>query len=159
MNRSHIFIFLSVVLLAASSCNKESGNRRKYSGVYKIEKYEISYYSNNKVDSVFTLDNPGTIGLYDNGLNPYNNERDDLPGVPRGWVDNAVGGVLPVGWYTDEAKRQTITFFSEDPGSGQTYYAIYTVDKKIAHRYTWTYVGANSNGDISYKEVFYLKKQ
>src|ERR1051326_1938492 len=152
-------LFCGLLLLLAASCNKENGNRRRTSGVYKIEKYEISYYSNNKVDSVFTLDNPGTIALYDNGVNPYNNERDDLPGVPRGWLDNAVGGTLPVGWYTDEGPGQTISFFSEDPGSGVTYYAIYTLDKKVGHRYTWTYVGTNSNGDMAYKEVFYLKKQ
>lgn len=149
-------ILLCVLLLAA--CKKEDLLRHKYSGVYTVDSYERIFFDSTGTSS--TINDYGTLGLYDNDNNPYNNVTYQLAGHPDGWHNNYVEGPafnLPVGWYTDDVDGSTITFFSTDEYT--FYYAIYTVEHEGGKKYTWTYVQNNAGNEITYKEVWSVTRK
>jgi len=156
IKQKHTLLVLAFALTLFSACDKEDKNRRKTAGLYDLEKYEVKYYTSGNLDSTYNSENLGTIGLYDNDSRIYNNTTDNWPGYPKGWIDNGLGGAI--GWYPDEGKNKTLTFFSED-ANGFIAYAIYNVEKTGRNKFTWTYVATDVNGAFLYVEKLFMKKQ
>ena len=148
--------WLLFVCVAASACQKEDRLREKYSGLYTVNSQERTWYAQ---DSTVTYEDCGTLGLYDNDINPYNNVVHVLNPWPESWDNNLVGGFFhdePVGWYTDDVDGSTITFFSND---GDAFlYAVFTVQRK-GKDHTWTYVEADTAGTLLYREVWEVTRQ
>lgn len=149
-----LLLFLGI---AAASCQKEDRLREKYSGLYTVNSQERTWYAQ---DSTVTFEDCGTLGLYDNDNNPFNNVVHVLNPWPVSWDNNAVGGFFhdePVGWYTDDVDGSTITFFSNDEDA--FLYATYTVERHGTKDRTWTYVEADATGNILYREVWEVTRQ
>lgn len=148
-----------VVLLA--SCSKEERLREKYSGLYAVKSMERTWYDSTGTDSVVTNDDVGTLGLYNNDNNPFNNVVFQLAPWPPSWENNLVGGFFhteAVGWYTDDVDGSTITFFSNDDASA-FFHAVYTVEHSGAKSYTWTFVETDANDRMAYREVWKVTRQ
>lgn len=155
MNKAVPSIIVLGLLLA--SCDKEDRLRHKYSGLYTVNSQERHWYAN---DSTVTVDDVGTLGLYDNDLNPYNNVTFILNHWPPSWDHNDVGGDfhdMAVGWYTDDVDGNTLTMFSEDEFA--FYYAIYTVEHEGGRDYSWSYVELDANDEIAYREVWKVTRK
>lgn len=145
-----------LICIAASACRKEDRLREKYSGLYTLNSQERHWYS---PDSTVRFTDCGTLGLYDNDNNPFNNVVHALDPWPESWDNNLVGGFFHnelVGWYTDDVDGSTITFFSND---GDAFlYAVFTVERK-GKNHTWTYVEADAAGALIYREVWKVSRQ
>ncbi|MBP7408699.1 MAG: hypothetical protein KA941_08080 [Flavobacteriales bacterium] len=149
-----LFLLIAVALFG---CSKEDRLRQKYSGLYTVNSQERTWYA---PDSTVTYDDAGTLGLYDNDNNPFNNVVHVLEPWPLSWERNLVGGFfqdVPVGWYTDDVDGSTITFFSND---GDAFlYATFTIERSGSKGYTWTYVENDTTGTLSYREVWEVTRQ
>lgn len=147
---------LLVVCVAATACQKEDRLREKYSGLYTVNSHERTWYP---ADSTVAFEDCGTLGLYNNDNNPFNNVVHILDPWPQSWENNLVGGFFrdqPVGWYTDDVDGSTITFFSND---GPAFlYAVFTVEGGGKDQ-TWTYVEADATGTLIYREVWEVTRQ
>jgi len=155
--RSSAFAIPAVLLLAA--CSKEDLLRHEFNGVYTISSVRMEHFTGGSPDSSRTIDHFGSIGLYDNDINPYNNAVFALAQLPASWSHTGVAGPLgdrPVGWYTDEVDGGTLTFFTVLDLI--TPYAIYTVEKQGGKEYTWTYVETDAGG-MSYKETWTVERR
>lgn len=149
-------IYSIFFLFIFSSCEKHK-YFNKLAGTYDIYKYEEVYYNvDGGVDSTFTYDDLGTLGLSYNSSDVYNNIQRDWDFDPRSWFPNGVGGTAAVGWYVDEINGETLTFFSSDDYFD--YYVSYQIKNKVGKKMEWTTVRTNSQGGISIKETLYLKK-
>lgn len=147
---------LAIVLFA--SCDKEDRLRHRYSGVYKVAGHQRFWP---QADSSVSFNDMGTLGLYDNDNNPYNNVVHALSDWPVSWDHNDVGGDFHdqlIGWFTDDVDGSTITFFS-NPDDAFFLYAVFTVEHTGGKDYTWTYVENDAAGDLSYREVWTVTRQ
>lgn len=147
----------SCLFLAA--CSKEDLLRHRYNGIFNVTSVTKEYFTSGSPDSSRTINDYGTIGLYDNDINPYNNAAFTFLEHPISWFNTGVAGPLgdqPVGWYTDEVDGGTLTFFSDLEFISP--YAIYTVEKQGGKEYTWTYVETDAGG-LSYKETWTVERR
>ncbi|MBK6830779.1 MAG: hypothetical protein IPG92_08595 [Flavobacteriales bacterium] len=85
--RTLLLLFLCV---AAAACQKEDRLREKYSGLYTVNSQERTWYA---PDSTVTFEDCGTLGLYDNDNNPFNNVVHVL-GTLAGELGQQPGGRL-----------------------------------------------------------------
>ena len=153
-------LFVVVILITLFSSCEKHGKFNKMSGVYEVYKYEAVYYNESGgVDSTFTREDIGEIGLAYNDSDTYNSIQRNWDMEPRSWSYWGVGEIygLSVGWYLDQVQANTITFFSE--GEYFDYFVLYTIKNKVGKKMEWTTVLTNAQGGIRVKETLYVKKQ
>ena len=161
MKAPALALLCAVALLTA--CSKEDSLRQKYSGLYAVDSMERTWYATDSTatDSTVTAEDVGTLGLYDNDNNPFNNVVFRLSPWPPSWENNLVGGFFHdqlVGWYTDDVDGSTITFFSNDDAMA-FFHAVFTVEHSGGKRYTWTYVETDAADRLAYREVWEVTRQ
>lgn len=155
LNRTFWLAIFIVTIL--SSCS-EQARFNKVAGVYDVYKYERIYYNTaGEVDSTYTVEDLGSIGLVHNNSDTYNNVYTVLPGDFFGWNYWGVGGTKAVGWYIDEVDGKTLSFFSSD--DYYDYFVNYLVEEKAGKKAEWSTIIPNNQGGIAIKEIIYVKKQ
>lgn len=151
-------IILTLIALTSSSCMKEQKFRRKLSGVYEIQEYRQEFYNEGELSNTISISDFGSIGLYDNDINPYNSISENLDTLPYSWAQTGVGvNGLTVGWYTDEVNGETLNFFSEKE-SGESYFLTFTIENGRGKNAEWVYVEINPSGKLKYKEIWKVRK-
>lgn len=161
MKSNNIFpvLFLAACFVLSGSCKERYANKHKMAGVYEVIKLEKTFYKNGEADSVVTIQDYGTICLFDQTAN-INDVDDTMPKDPDCWLVNSVGADEPVGWYTnDEGRIKTISFWSEDDW-GSVHFATLNIDRfSNSGKMEWYYVHRQSDGNINYIETLHVKKQ
>jgi hypothetical protein len=162
------FILAAFLLLLAVGCKKETRIRHELSGVWEIEKAEITNYVNGEVDSVTTMENLGRINLTDDGSSSteYNECYLEFSENfwPRGFLElnnTWVRQNRSCKWYADQRTRDRITFWDSGGFSGtDEIFVIYTRIKNAngpGRREQWMYVGPGASGAGLIQEVLYVK--
>ena len=129
-------------------------------GVYEVQKLEREYYNGEDIDSTETIENPGTICLYDETAN-INEVYYVLSEVPSTWLLNGVSvNNTDVYWYTNEQEKiATVTFYSEG-GLGDVHFTTFNINRfKKNGKMEWYYVKRQADGFIHYIEILTVKKQ
>jgi hypothetical protein len=149
-NKYLIILICAGISIGLFSCKE---NRRFYrkAGLYSVEKHEIVYYNlEGGIDSTSTREDIGTIGLYYNDSDTYNDVTYSLNYIPGGF------GSSNLYWYIDNYDATTITFwYNLEYG---TTFTLYHIDKKVGKKETWTTVYTNAEGGIGRKEILTLKQ-
>lgn len=150
-----IIILITIFGLFISSCVKQDNVHQAYAGPKKITKYQYYKADTNGVFSklIYDIDTLGTVILWDNASDTYNDAWFKFTSLPAGFNLRGVGtGSRSIGWYIDAERKKTLTFFSE-PNAGNVYFATYALEKK-GKKITLT--GVFDAGQNSYKEIIEL---
>jgi hypothetical protein len=140
------------------SCSKEDKFRRQLSGVYEVQEYRQEFYNDGELSNTTSINDFGSIGLYDNDINPYNSISENLDTLPHSWDQNGVGvNGLTVGWYTDEVNGETLNFFSEKD-NGESFFMTFTIEHGKGKNAEWVYVEITPFGKLKYKEIWKVRK-
>jgi len=151
-------IILMLVTITMMACSKEDKFRRQLSGVYEVQEYRQEFYNDGELSNTNSISDFGSIGLYDNDINPYNSISENLDTLPHSWYQNGVGvNGLPVGWYTDEVNGETLNFFSEKE-SGESFFMTFTIEHGKGKKAEWVYVEITPSGKLKYKEIWKVRK-
>ncbi len=153
----NLFILLALSL-GLISCSKDDRFRQKLNGVYEVQEYKQEYFLEGELNDTKVIADFGSIGLYDNGITPYNSISDNLDTLPESWANNGVGVQgLSVGWYSDEVNGETLNFFSEKD-NGETFFMTFTIDEGSGKKAEWIYVEIYPSGKLKYRETWKVKK-
>lgn len=157
-----------LLIISIAACKKENRIRHGLSGLWEIEKSEVSTYVNGEVDHTVTLENLGTL------------ELQDLPGTSPEYNNCYIGftqGYWPLGfnqlnntqtpqtrqchWYGDLRARDRLTFWAQGGFAlADQIFVIYTRIKNAhgpGNNEQWMYLDLDANGAIQTKEVLYVK--
>lgn len=146
------------LLLGLVSC-KERMLRNAFAGPKEIKSYSCLKSDVNGTFSVVVekTDSRGTMLLWDNADDAYNNVTYSHPKLPIGFELSGVGGTSnnrkPIFWYADWVEKETMSFFTEEEGKF-TVEQTYKLDMKGRDLHLSTiFLGS---GDTLIKEEFVL---
>lgn len=150
-----LLLFIAIFSLVLSSCIKQDNVHQAYAGPKKITKYQYYKADTNGVFSklIYDIDTMGTVILWDNASDTYNDAWFKFTVLPAGFGLRGVGtGGRSIGWYIDVDTKKTLSFFSE-PNPGNVFFATYALEKK-GKKITLT--GVFDAGQNTYKEIIEL---
>ena len=154
-------LLFAVLILFLGSCKTEGGLRQDFCGPRKVTKYQwikqdsISGAFNKEIYNIDTL---GTMVLWDNSSDTYNNINFKLKAYPVSWGSNfqkLTTTGAPIFWYADFKEAKSFSFFSSPKTADFVRRVTYTVDKKGKEL---RLIGIVSDGKSLYKEIITLEE-
>lgn len=154
----HFFLLLVVVSLFLS-CKKER-IRKAVAGTWTIDKLQTTFYTNGKQDSAITYLNAGAFILKDNGGSLYNdchfkfgNGKTYAIYLLPQWGGTKEG--FDCYWETDPTTEDRITFSNTSIYTASPFF-IFTRQNRTSKSEEWVYVAADSKGNMSLREIYYV---
>lgn len=161
---------LPVLLFAFlfTACIKEEKIRYKLSGVWEIDKAEITYYENGSAVRDTVVKDFGYFLFEDNAVDGYSrcHYKFNKDGVLRSirQVANHFTGLNTqeddCRWSSDWYESKRLNLIAS--GEYYDYFLTFTLDKKSKNKYEWVYVERGQDslnlGSMAYKEVITVKR-
>ena len=147
--------------LLVGSCKTENGIRQSLSGPRKVSKYQ--WIQQDSITGEFTkviydTDTLGTMVLWDNSSDTYNNIGFKLKAYPVSWgnsFEKLTTTGAPILWYADLKEAKSFSFFSTPKTADFVRRVTYTIDKKGKEL---VLIGVLSDGKKLYKEIITLEE-
>ena len=143
------------------ACKTEVSLRQDFSGPRKVSRYQWIKQDSitgefNK--TIYDVDTLGTMVLWDNGSDTYNNIDFKLKAYPVSWgtgFEKLTTSGSAILWYADFKEAKSFSFFTIPKGVDFVRRVTYTVDKRGKKL---VLVGVLSDGKNLYKEVLELEE-